>query len=1632
STSEISSINKDYYFIFPNTSSGVANPMTLNINPNFNCGDGTCESYLGETPNTCCMDCLCDYGEYCDVDPDVPNFARCEAVDDVSLQVLSTSTPLVTDCSNTFDLNITLKVNNPPSSLPETISSTFKIGSEAYPATCYGGPEYYCPVAVNSPVDCGQGTFDLGPNEVTASITFNDGSNDMSLTLISEFPDMTVNHECECDSNLYCDIGSYKCRSEEAITLGITSLTSYLDDYDDGDPIELTAKIFNPPTDLTVISTSATLNLTGGHVSPGSPTCTGPSDDYEYNCSIPFQISGYSNDQSYTFDPNNLIFTITYLDGSIEKTKTLETNFGPVSIPSQFCGDGSCNMGETQASCCMDCGCSGPDDYCDAVSGCAPKSGVTLSAAAVSPVKMDDCKVPHVVNITLSAVNPPSTITLDNYYHINDNLPTGWNIECDDSGYGGVFYCHLTIPAIDGCKLPSYDIDNNKLNVTMSFDDGATTSTFYKRITKQVTVEFSDLSIIPIYHCGDGTCESDLGEGAGNCCIDCACSTNQYCDVASEGTSGSCKSKDAIKLIIDSPKAKVKLTSCETPHHVNIKAHIQGQPATMVPEQYFGKFNGSNAEMIHCNTESAYGETSNQGFNCTLTVPSQFVCENGKTYTYKDNSFSIMISYNNGGVTETKTLSAKLPNIVVTQTIQSIYDIMRESEQKLERSLKKIMEITEDMFNAYQTCMKIAVAVAIIATLATLYTMGKGIVKKWDSYEFRNKVGTVGDASAKIVQMITNICQLISQYYQIALTLEKVKMDMVKVEICTKLNQHMLDSGQCRGREESCFNSLIGCMNLANVDNWMRSMTGVTDQIQRTSQNIGNTFNNFMNDYGGGTYGDRRVNLLVKCNGKYMQPNGECCSHVSGKSTCGIGEKIYIRAEKTGYDSSSCNYPVVMLDDQESSSKTYHQDHVIDILGGQSEKEVTFTLRCYSSQSQYANDMSTGKMKTPKRTFTVKLINDDKCESKCGDSGKKSDPVPGAPTVESFTVNGKPDIDVKPGDVVEFEARITDNKDDEVTWELEYGESGVSGTEGGSESGCHSKVCYVKKNYEYGTEGTHTAKFTAIDKDNQKSEEKTVTITVSNDADSSPKIVELAPDKEKVKVGEKVTITAKVKNNDGGNIDYKLETDENQDKQTGNQDCSEECENKNECENKCDLKVEVKYTKPGVKTPQLTVTNTETGKESVPETTKITVTDESSCNPPEIRSFTINDEGSATVAFDREFTLLANIYCCDKDGSGENCRYYLKLGNQEDESDNLHTSRVDGDCTDYSSGCIWPKDILRYRTIEESDAPAGQYDFTLHVVDSDGRESSKESVQIKLVQPIVVDTFRISGGALQNPDNVYSGADPHYIIDSDIEYTYTFDVSKKSGGDVMCELIIDKGIVKSKLVSIRAGVTEQEEFEHAILNYADYTLLVCCHEDEKQNMNCKQMFVEVLDTCFLPGTKISTPYGEMDIEFIQSGDYVVSYNEYTGQNEISIVSDTFVHEYDGEYMVINDVLRVTPSHPMWINGEWEEAGSAEIGDVLIDIDGNIVVESIQYVDGVETVYNLEISNTHTYYAEGILVHNKANGGGGGEAPSACDEKCPDHSSDVFPSGQCGCVMESYGGAACSKSVSDKCPEQTTS
>jgi len=176
--------------------------------------------------------------------------------------------------------------------------------------------------------------------------------------------------------------------------------------------------------------------------------------------------------------------------------------------------------------------------------------------------------------------------------------------------------------------------------------------------------------------------------------------------------------------------------------------------------------------------------------------------------------------------------------------------------------------------------------------------------------------------------------------------------------------------------------------------------------------------------------------------------------------------------------------------------------------------------------------------------------------------------------------------------------------------------------------------------------------------------------------------------------------------------------------------------------------------------------------------------------------------------------------------------------------------------------------------------------------------------------------------------------------------------------------------------------------------------------------------VEIQDTyggqtvaCFLPGTKVSTPSGDKNIEDLDIGDEVNTFNIKTlpdedlgyekwstwttgsvdGFENTSAVIDNYYFDYATHHYVVygvnnstglNSELKVTGEHELFVKDidnvwKWIKAGNCKVGQYLLSDDlSEITIDQIIKVDGEVEVINLDVEPSDVYIVNGILVHNK--------------------------------------------------------
>jgi hypothetical protein len=173
-------------------------------------------------------------------------------------------------------------------------------------------------------------------------------------------------------------------------------------------------------------------------------------------------------------------------------------------------------------------------------------------------------------------------------------------------------------------------------------------------------------------------------------------------------------------------------------------------------------------------------------------------------------------------------------------------------------------------------------------------------------------------------------------------------------------------------------------------------------------------------------------------------------------------------------------------------------------------------------------------------------------------------------------------------------------------------------------------------------------------------------------------------------------------------------------------------------------------------------------------------------------------------------------------------------------------------------------------------------------------------------------------------------------------------------------------------------------------------------------------------TCFTPDTKLTLSDGtEKEIQGLSIGEELLSmrmpnakteeehpiiasevaYADYCivelGESEVvtSKIINMFF-DFADSYFVINGDLKVTGEHPFFIKipegfylpteGQsseefwcWEYVRNLEVGQIVYDKDmKEISIDTIEEIEEEIEIVNIDVDGNNTYFAEGILVHNK--------------------------------------------------------
>ncbi|HLU64698.1 MAG TPA: Hint domain-containing protein [Kofleriaceae bacterium] len=131
-------------------------------------------------------------------------------------------------------------------------------------------------------------------------------------------------------------------------------------------------------------------------------------------------------------------------------------------------------------------------------------------------------------------------------------------------------------------------------------------------------------------------------------------------------------------------------------------------------------------------------------------------------------------------------------------------------------------------------------------------------------------------------------------------------------------------------------------------------------------------------------------------------------------------------------------------------------------------------------------------------------------------------------------------------------------------------------------------------------------------------------------------------------------------------------------------------------------------------------------------------------------------------------------------------------------------------------------------------------------------------------------------------------------------------------------------------------------------------------------------------TCIAAGTEVAGAAGPVPVEELEPGAAVWGYDLARGRRVLTEVRSVYLAGH--RPVVAVGALRLTPDHPVWVDGAWQPAEKIEAGSAMMAAGGGQVrVPAPAALPGEAPVYHVEVAPPHTFFAGGLLVHNKDRG-----------------------------------------------------
>jgi len=503
----------------------------------FDCDNDVCESTLGENQGTCCIDCGCPDGDYCDWGGfgSAPRDAECkDPLTNSDLYMGSINPSHFNDQplgGNSPD--IAVNIGNSPSNL-QIESLTCEMQCSSNEGACQSScslqgcvtdesvPDIYKKDCTLNFVISGYDPltdYEISP-VFTADVRYSNGTDGViDTTLTNTFPIISIGahwcgdficgsdessylccYDCGCPEGQYCDTKSLNgpssgdgCKSK-GFALEVDDIgDTFFQDSTVQHYLDITGHVSNFPSG-TMIYGECVLQL-GDFDCSLICTRADSSVDTEYNFTcqmiippIDYISSPYYNAATRMITLTENSYTIKHLYYEGPDNKTIEHDFEPGDIKlnvTSHCSEGGCevNLGETQTSCCRDCGCSnyGNDYFCytgqNPSGQCLPNSSILLEITSFEPDPInciiykegEECIITLNTMVNSKIINPPADIIILESYYSASSQDNDTSISCYDTLEDNSYVCPIAFENIPGATEVGEENISIDLKMTIEY-----------------------------------------------------------------------------------------------------------------------------------------------------------------------------------------------------------------------------------------------------------------------------------------------------------------------------------------------------------------------------------------------------------------------------------------------------------------------------------------------------------------------------------------------------------------------------------------------------------------------------------------------------------------------------------------------------------------------------------------------------------------------------------------------------------------------------------------------------------------------------------------------------------------------------------------------------------------------------------------------------------------------------------------------------------------------------------------------------------------------------------------------------------------------------------------------------------